>query len=238
MADIFKDVEPLVYKSQINVPYNWWAGDTASKFLCALRDEQKILGTKCGKCSRVFVPPRKNCPTCFKPNKEWMIIKDEDHSFRDLFIDYAGPLMTLGSITIFIRNLFLEYSLLGNILYALIFFISMLGSMYISSLVINELSSSFGLQRNISRFYTLVIYSSTAIYLTKAITNLNDQLSILIIFSLYSVYLFWLGSEKMFQIDDSRKMGFVVISSLLIFLTFELLQRIILSIFDALKLLV
>ena len=77
MADIFKDVEPLVYKSQINVPYNWWAGDTASKFLCALRDEQKILGTKCGKCSRVFVPPRKNCPTCFKPNKEWLTLSDE-----------------------------------------------------------------------------------------------------------------------------------------------------------------
>ena len=129
-----------------------------------------------------------------KPNKEWMIIKDEDHSFRDLFIDYAGPLMTLGSITIFIRNLFLEYSLLGNILYALIFFISMLGSMYISSLVINELSSSFGLQKNINRFYTLVIYSSTAIYLTKAITNLNDQLSILII--LLSLYLISINSIK------------------------------------------
>ena len=77
MVDIFKDVEPLTYKSQINVPYSWWAGDTASRFLCALRDEQQILGTKCSKCSRVFIPPRKNCPTCFKANKDWIPLSGE-----------------------------------------------------------------------------------------------------------------------------------------------------------------
>ncbi len=77
MADIFKGVEPMVHKSGINIPYNWWAGDTASKFLIAIRDEKKIIGTKCGKCSRVFIPPRKTCPTCFTENSEWVDISDE-----------------------------------------------------------------------------------------------------------------------------------------------------------------
>ena len=76
MEDIFKDIEPMVHKSVINIPYNWWAGDTASKFLIAIRDEQKILGTKCRKCSRVFIPPRKICPTCFTENKEWVSVSD------------------------------------------------------------------------------------------------------------------------------------------------------------------
>jgi hypothetical protein len=76
MEDIFKDIEPMVHKSVINIPYKWWAGDTASKFLLAIRDEQKILGTKCSKCSRVFVPPRKTCPTCFTENKEWVSVSD------------------------------------------------------------------------------------------------------------------------------------------------------------------
>ncbi len=77
MDNDFKDIEPMVYKSQINVPYSWWAGDTASKFLTTIRDEQKIMGTKCDKCQRVFIPPRKVCPTCFKSNKEWVSISDE-----------------------------------------------------------------------------------------------------------------------------------------------------------------
>ena len=76
MEDIYKDIEPMVYNSGINVPYHWWAGDTASKFLITLRDEKKIMGTKCGRCNRVFIPPRKTCPSCFTENKEWVDVSD------------------------------------------------------------------------------------------------------------------------------------------------------------------
>jgi uncharacterized OB-fold protein len=76
VKDIFEGIEPMVYQGRINVPYNWWAGDTASKFLLAIRDERKILGTRCGKCNRVFVPPRKTCPTCFTENGEWVNVSD------------------------------------------------------------------------------------------------------------------------------------------------------------------
>ena len=40
MADVFKGIEPMVYKSRISVPYHWWAGETASRFLVALRDAE------------------------------------------------------------------------------------------------------------------------------------------------------------------------------------------------------
>jgi uncharacterized OB-fold protein len=74
MSDIFKNVAPMVHKSRISVPYHWWAGETASRFFIALRDEQKILGTRCAKCKKVFLPPRKTCPVCFTPNEDWVEI--------------------------------------------------------------------------------------------------------------------------------------------------------------------
>ena len=77
MSDQFKGIEPMVYESKISVPYTWWAGDTASKFLVALRDEQKITGLKCNKCGKVYVPPRKVCPTCFTENEEWVDLSGE-----------------------------------------------------------------------------------------------------------------------------------------------------------------
>lgn len=77
MHDALADVEPLVYQSQINVPYKWWAGETASKFLIALRDEQKILATRCAHCPRVYVPPRKVCPVCFSGEVEWVEVSSE-----------------------------------------------------------------------------------------------------------------------------------------------------------------
>ncbi len=77
MSNPFQGIEPMVYQSRINVPYSWWAGDTASRFFIALRDEKRILGTKCGACNRVFLPPRKVCPTCFTENREWVDLSDE-----------------------------------------------------------------------------------------------------------------------------------------------------------------
>ncbi|MDD3249295.1 MAG: Zn-ribbon domain-containing OB-fold protein [Smithella sp.] len=77
MSDQFQGIEPMVYQSKINVPYSWWAGDTASKFFIKLRDEKKIMGTKCPSCNKVFLPPRKVCPSCFIENTEWVSLSGE-----------------------------------------------------------------------------------------------------------------------------------------------------------------
>lgn len=77
MSEVFKGIEPMIYNSKINVPYSWWAGNTGSKFFISLRDEKKIIATRCGKCKKVYVPPRKVCPTCFTDNTEWVNVSDQ-----------------------------------------------------------------------------------------------------------------------------------------------------------------
>ena len=76
MSKPLDTIEPMVQTSQISVPYTWWAGATAGRFLNALRDEQTIYGTRCEGCNRVFVPPRKTCPTCFTTNQRWTPVKN------------------------------------------------------------------------------------------------------------------------------------------------------------------
>jgi hypothetical protein len=71
MTGIFDGVEPMVVESRINVPYSWWAGETAGAFFTALRDEKKIMGRRCTKCGKTYVPPRKVCPVCFDEKMEW-----------------------------------------------------------------------------------------------------------------------------------------------------------------------
>ena len=77
MKDEFAGIEPRVYESSINVPYSWWAGDTASRFFTAIRDDKKILGSKCGKCGTVYLPPRKSCISCFVDTDEWVELSSE-----------------------------------------------------------------------------------------------------------------------------------------------------------------
>ncbi len=75
MADWLKDVEPLTLKGQIAVPYTWQVGDAGSRFLVALRDDKKILGSKCPGCGTTYVPARKNCGTCFEDIDEWVEVE-------------------------------------------------------------------------------------------------------------------------------------------------------------------
>jgi len=72
-----KEVVPLTMKGQIAVPYTWWVGETGSRFLLALRDEEKILGNRCERCGTTYVPPRKNCGLCFVPIDHWVELSKE-----------------------------------------------------------------------------------------------------------------------------------------------------------------
>jgi len=77
MTDIFADVEPMVFKSGINVPYTWWTGETAGAFFMYIRDEKIIMGRRCMKCNKTYVPPRKVCPVCFHDGMEWIEVAPE-----------------------------------------------------------------------------------------------------------------------------------------------------------------
>jgi hypothetical protein len=56
----------------VNLAFSYAAGEAASRFLIALRDEQKIYGTRCPACGRVLVPARSFCPRCFVDTTEWI----------------------------------------------------------------------------------------------------------------------------------------------------------------------
>ncbi len=49
------ETEALTLKGQIKIPYTWSVGETGSRFLVALRDEQKILANRCPQCGYELV---------------------------------------------------------------------------------------------------------------------------------------------------------------------------------------
>lgn len=62
MASItYNNEDSFIVDGKLALPYQYFAGRTGSKFLIALRDEKTILGIKCNKCNKVFVPPRSAC---------------------------------------------------------------------------------------------------------------------------------------------------------------------------------
>ena len=70
------DVELITVQSSWEVPYAYSAGETISKFLIELRDNGRIMATKCPKCQEVLLPPRSFCASCFISLKDqWMEIE-------------------------------------------------------------------------------------------------------------------------------------------------------------------
>ena len=61
----------MIHEGSINIPFTYAAGTAGSRFLCALRDEQQILGTRCPACNRVSCPGRACCPQCGSDQLEW-----------------------------------------------------------------------------------------------------------------------------------------------------------------------
>lgn len=71
-----KDKDVFVYHGKIYIPNTYSAGATGSRFLMELRDNKKIMGTRCPACNQVYVPARSVCKHCFGQLGEWVEVSD------------------------------------------------------------------------------------------------------------------------------------------------------------------
>ncbi len=67
------DKEALVISSgEARQPFNYAVGLYGSKFFQELRNNRRIVGVKCPKCGKVYIPPRRVCGDCFVEMKEFV----------------------------------------------------------------------------------------------------------------------------------------------------------------------
>jgi uncharacterized OB-fold protein len=68
--------EPVKYvETQVHLPYHYVAGDYRARYLRALKDK-KILGSRCSKTGKVFVPPIVCSPESLAPADEFVEVAD------------------------------------------------------------------------------------------------------------------------------------------------------------------
>ena len=71
-----KDLDVFVYHGKIYIPNTYTAGAVGSRFLIELRDNKKIMGTKCPACDLVYVPARSVCKYCFAQLDQFVEVSD------------------------------------------------------------------------------------------------------------------------------------------------------------------
>jgi uncharacterized OB-fold protein len=70
-------LEPLIMNDRLDLPVWSCAGRIGTKFLIELRDNQRIMGLRCPKCKKVYVPPKMVCSKCSVPMDEWVEVRKE-----------------------------------------------------------------------------------------------------------------------------------------------------------------
>lgn len=81
--------EIITVSEKIEQAYIWTVGKAGNKFFEELRDNARIVGTKCKKCKRVLIPPRIFCEKCFSKLDDWEVVSDEG-TVETFSISYIG----------------------------------------------------------------------------------------------------------------------------------------------------
>ena len=87
-----KKKEELTYDGEIQMNYKWSVGKAGQRFFTELRDNKRIMGTKCRQCERVLVPPRIFCEECFVEDMEWIELEPRGTlvTFGDCYFSTDG----------------------------------------------------------------------------------------------------------------------------------------------------
>jgi uncharacterized OB-fold protein len=85
--------ELISISSIVDVPYNYNAGYYLSIYLRGLKEKKIILGVKCPRCRRVYVPPRVVCSRCFVRNQEFIPVSDKGivTAYTIVTVPYTNP---------------------------------------------------------------------------------------------------------------------------------------------------
>ncbi|MEW6264550.1 MAG: Zn-ribbon domain-containing OB-fold protein [Thermodesulfobacteriota bacterium] len=83
----------VIGSGQAEQPFQWSIGRYGSKFLAELRDNKRIVGIRCPRCQKVFVPPRRVCGECFVAMDEIVPLSGEGtiQTFTVLSFGFVDP---------------------------------------------------------------------------------------------------------------------------------------------------
>ena len=106
----------------------------------------------------------------FKPKTEWVVVEQEKIPAMEIFFKYLLPLTVFAMVMAF-----LDYGIIGHwdsslsskiiygSIYAVIYGATIIGSVLLSSVLIDVFAKVFGFEKNPNRSFTIVVYAFTPI---------------------------------------------------------------------------
>lgn len=151
-----------------------------------------------------------------KPKEEWQVINGEAKSGMPLIVSYLLPLAALAAIASFIGYSFLfrgeGIGIKTGLIYAVIAFLQMVISVYISALVTDALAPSFASEKNMNKSIQLIVYAATPAYV-GGLLNIIPAIGWLgsLAGGVYSIYVLYLGLPIMKKTPEDKTPIYLIV---------------------------
>lgn len=86
-----QEKEILMSERNFDSIFSYTAGTIRSKFLTEIRDNSKIVGTRCHSCDMVWVPARSTCIKCFASLKDFVEVSDSGMITSFSVVNHSEP---------------------------------------------------------------------------------------------------------------------------------------------------
>jgi len=148
------------------------------------------------------------------PVRGWEIISEGNRTSKELNNSYLFPLLLLVSICVFIGSLVFSSSTLPplySVISAIKFLILDLVVIFVSAAILGEITRALDLGRNFNVSSRLIVFSLTPLLICQMVSQLFESLVFVNILSLYGLYIFSTGADKMLN-PPRHKKTFLLVS--------------------------
>ncbi|MDX9929588.1 MAG: YIP1 family protein [Bacteroidales bacterium] len=148
-----------------------------------------------------------------RTGRAWQIIHSENRPINDIRGSFLLPLITLSAISAILGSLFFTHgglSLFYPLFLGVRYFILFIVLVYLSALILNEITSALDLGKDYVRAFKLVGYSLGPFFICQIISLLFESLLFINLLALYGLYIYWLGMEKMTNPPEHKKMPLMI----------------------------
>jgi hypothetical protein len=149
------------------------------------------------------------------PSKTWETIDTENRPVKVIRDSYLFPLLILVSLSAVAGSLIFmntELSPAFSILTGLKTFLTLFITIYLSALILKEITYPLDLGRDFTVSFRIITFSFTPLLLTMFISNFFESLLFVNILGLYGLYIFWTGAEKLLAPPQYKKMPLIIAS--------------------------
>ncbi|HOE17667.1 MAG TPA: Yip1 family protein [Syntrophorhabdaceae bacterium] len=166
-----------------------------------------------------------------KPKDTWEQVKQEETTVKELYMSYAVILAIIPPVATFIGWSIVGMSFLGasyripfanGISYAVFHYVLSLIAIYAVAFIIDMLAPNFGSQKNMVNAMKVAVYSNTPIWIASILFIFPTLSPIVMIASLYSLYLLYLGLPILMETPKEKIVGYIIVVIIVSIIVFYL----------------